>query len=140
MLSSLHCGSQKRVFLVNNDQLRRQAQAIVQRPYLKVIQGEGSEGFLSEAPELPGCFTAGETEAEALANLREAMTAWVMTALDDGDLIPEPACGNDAGACLVIRVPEQVSKRLSERARAEGISSGQLAANLLSQALLTATS
>lgn len=27
-------------------------------------------------PELPGCATAGDTEAEAIANAREALTLW----------------------------------------------------------------
>jgi predicted RNase H-like HicB family nuclease len=27
-------------------------------------------------PELPGCATAGETEAEAVANAREALALW----------------------------------------------------------------
>ncbi len=27
-------------------------------------------------PELPGCATAGDTEAEAVANAKEALTLW----------------------------------------------------------------
>ncbi len=30
-------------------------------------------GVIAECPEIPGCMTAGETEEEALANLREAI-------------------------------------------------------------------
>lgn len=30
-------------------------------------------GFVVEVPSLPGCYSQGETEAEALANIREAI-------------------------------------------------------------------
>ena len=29
-------------------------------------------GFIAECPEIPGCMSEGETEEEAIANLREA--------------------------------------------------------------------
>jgi predicted RNase H-like HicB family nuclease len=43
--------------------------------------------------ELPGCLTAGETPEEALSNLTEAMTVWIESALEHGDVIPEPTEG-----------------------------------------------
>lgn len=75
------------------NELEREArvQALLTRPYTKVIRGDAAEGFLGEAAELPGCLTAGETEQEALANLREAMAAWFEAALVAGRAIPEPA-------------------------------------------------
>lgn len=66
-------------------------QELLDHPYQKVIRGEPVEGYLAEAPELPGCLTAGETETEALMNLREAMAAWFASALAHGDPIPVPA-------------------------------------------------
>jgi predicted RNase H-like HicB family nuclease len=36
------------------------------------------EGWIvAECPELPGCVSQGKTEAEALANIREAITGWL---------------------------------------------------------------
>lgn len=63
---------------------------LLERPYRLVIQGEPADGYLAEAPELPGCFTTGETPSEALDNLREAMAAWFETAIARGIAIPEP--------------------------------------------------
>jgi hypothetical protein len=41
---------------------------------VKVIVHEAEEGgFWTEVPALPGCFTQGETRAELLANLRDAI-------------------------------------------------------------------
>ena len=33
--------------------------------------------FVAECPALPGCVSQGATEQEALANIREAITAWM---------------------------------------------------------------
>ena len=33
--------------------------------------------FVVECPALPGCISQGATEEEALANIREAITAWM---------------------------------------------------------------
>ena len=68
-------------------------QAILARPYHRVITGEPVEGYLGEVPEFPGCYTAGETPEEALRNLDEAMAVWIESALAHGDPIPEPAMG-----------------------------------------------
>lgn len=78
---------------MTDDVLEQQIQAILRRPYHRVITGEPVEGYLGEVPELPGCLTAGETAAEALQNLDEAMAVWVESALAHGDPIPEPAVG-----------------------------------------------
>jgi len=68
-------------------------EAILRRPYHRVVTGEPIEGYLGEVPELPGCATAGETPEEAIRNLEEAMAVWVESALAHGDPIPEPAAG-----------------------------------------------
>ncbi|MFZ2300975.1 MAG: type II toxin-antitoxin system HicB family antitoxin [Gallionella sp.] len=46
--------------------------------------------FIAEVPELPGCMAHGDTQEEALANVREAMQLWIATAHEFGDPVPEP--------------------------------------------------
>lgn len=46
--------------------------------------------FIAEVPELPGCMAHGDTQEDALANIKEAMRLWVDTAREFGDHIPEP--------------------------------------------------
>ncbi|MGD0292289.1 MAG: type II toxin-antitoxin system HicB family antitoxin [Terracidiphilus sp.] len=42
-----------------------------------VILTYGDDGWIvAECPELPGCISQGKDEAEALANIREAMAGW----------------------------------------------------------------
>lgn len=48
------------------------------------------EAFIAEVPELPGCMAHGDTQEEALANIKEAMRLWVDTAREFGDPVPEP--------------------------------------------------
>lgn len=78
---------------MNDEALEEQVQAIIRRPYHRVITGEPVEGYLGEVLELPGCLTAGETPEEALRNLDEAMAVWIESALVHGDPIPEPIAG-----------------------------------------------
>ncbi len=75
---------------MTEEELKRTAQELLQRPYTMVIRGDPVDGYLAKAPELPGCFTAGETPEEALALLRDAMTLWFESMLETGDPIPEP--------------------------------------------------
>ena len=46
--------------------------------------------FIAEVPELPGCLAHGANPNEALGQAQEAITLWIDTATEFGDLIPEP--------------------------------------------------
>lgn len=48
-------------------------------------------GWFVSMPELPGCISQGATPEEALEMIRDAQRLWLMTALEDGDSIPEPS-------------------------------------------------
>lgn len=66
-------------------------QQFARRPYRMVITGDDADGYLAEAPELPGCITTGETVAEAEEMLRDAIEGWIESALIAGEHVPEPA-------------------------------------------------
>ena len=42
-------------------------------------------------PDLPGCFSAGDTLEEAKTKAEEAIVAWIEVALDAGQDIPPPS-------------------------------------------------
>jgi len=46
-------------------------------------------------PDLPGCFSAGSTLAEAIENSKEAIALWMETALELGEAIPGPRTVDD---------------------------------------------
>lgn len=43
-----------------------------------VVLKKDEDGWtVAECPALPGCYSQGKTEQEALANIKEAITAWL---------------------------------------------------------------
>jgi len=76
---------------MNEQQREAEVQRRLRLLYHRVIYGDPDDGYLGEVPELPGCITAGDTPEEALANLEEAMAAWIESCLISGDPIPGPA-------------------------------------------------
>ncbi|OAI40915.1 hypothetical protein AYO38_04845 [bacterium SCGC AG-212-C10] len=66
------------------------AKDLLKKPYHRVVSGTPEDGYFGEAPELPGCYTVGDTLQEALANLEEAMALWLECQILAGDPIPEP--------------------------------------------------
>jgi predicted RNase H-like HicB family nuclease len=56
----------------------------------EVVICRGEDGFwVAECPSLPGCISQGKTKPEAIANIREAIAAWLETAQAHGQPIPE---------------------------------------------------
>jgi antitoxin HicB len=76
---------------MTDEERERLIQEILARPYRKAINGDDVDGYLAEAPELPGCVTAGESIEEALAMLRDAMEGWIESALLARETIPKPS-------------------------------------------------
>ena len=58
--------------------------------YLVVIE-EAKTGFGAYVPDLPGCAVVGESRAEVLQLIREAMELHVEGLREQGDRVPEPA-------------------------------------------------
>jgi len=45
----------------------------------KVVLRQSEEGFSVSCPGLPGCWSQGKTEEEALANIRDAIREYLKT-------------------------------------------------------------
>ena len=43
----------------------------------KVVLHKSDEGYSVSCPGLPGCWSQGESEAEALSNIRDAITDYL---------------------------------------------------------------
>ncbi|MEO7505504.1 MAG: type II toxin-antitoxin system HicB family antitoxin [Sphingomicrobium sp.] len=119
---------------------------------IAIESGTETTAFGVVVPDLPGCFSAGDSLDEALAGAEEAAAAWVDAALDAGDAIPapssldalrqnpdfsgwtfgvitlDPASLDDTTERVNITLPRRVLKRLDALARAAGESrSGYIA-------------
>jgi antitoxin HicB len=51
---------------------------------------EEGGGYLATVPDLPGCMSDGETPQEAIANVHDAIAAWIEAAHDMGHQVPRP--------------------------------------------------
>ena len=94
-------------------------------------------GWLVEFPDLPGCLADGATPEEALHEAADAVRSWIETARRHGDAIPAPS-GSYLAAWSgkwVVRTPKSMHRRLSERAKAEGVSLNTLAVTLMAEGL-----
>lgn len=49
------------------------------------------DGISVEFPDLPGCFSYGDTDIEALNNAKEALELHIFGLEDDNEEIPEPS-------------------------------------------------
>jgi predicted RNase H-like HicB family nuclease len=50
----------------------------------------GEDGYwVAECPSLPGCISQGTTKDEAVANIKEAIEAYVSALEEDGLPVPE---------------------------------------------------
>jgi predicted RNase H-like HicB family nuclease len=55
------------------------------------LSEEDGGGFLATVPDLPGCMSDGETPAEAIENVQDAIQEWLHLARKLGREIPAPS-------------------------------------------------
>lgn len=57
---------------------------------IAIEPGDEQHAFGVVVPDLPGCFSGGDTLDEAIDNAREAIELWLETVIDDGGSVPAP--------------------------------------------------
>ncbi|MCL7410964.1 MAG: type II toxin-antitoxin system HicB family antitoxin [Methanosarcinaceae archaeon] len=57
---------------------------------IEIFYSEDDEGYIAVVPELCGCSAFGDTEEEALEEVKIAMELWLETATKAGKYIPQP--------------------------------------------------
>jgi len=119
-----------------------------------IEEGTVTTAFGVVVPDLPGCFSAGDTLDEAVAAAKEAAAAWIDAALDQGMPIPAPSSLGSARKLpgfrgwavglidvddavfdskverINITLPRRVLRRLDDMARNAGQSRSGLIARL----------
>ena len=124
---------------------------------IAIEPGDATHAFGVIVPDLPGCFSAGDTLDEAMDNAREAIELWLETVIDDGGAVPDPgqidhhlsnpefkghiwavvavdlASLSDKAERINITLPARVLRRIDAAARSAGESrSGYIARRALS--------
>ena len=125
---------------------------------IAIEPGTDTTAFGVIVPDLPGCFSAGDTIDDAVTGAEEAAAAWVDAALDSGQSIPapssleairrtpeyagwmfgvitlDPALLDDTTERVNITLPRRVLRRLDALARAAGESRSGYIAHLTLEA------
>ncbi len=103
-------------------------------PYtIEITPDDGS--FFVKIKELEGCMSVGETRAEALTMIDDAMRGWLGTALEDGLEIPLPEAlqADRHSGKFPLRLPKSLHRKLAESAEKEGVSLNQHIVALLAE-------
>lgn len=58
--------------------------------YRVLVEQDEDGVFVAEVPSLPGCVSQGETRAEALDNVREAIAVYLESLEAHGEPVPPP--------------------------------------------------
>ncbi|MEI7870071.1 MAG: type II toxin-antitoxin system HicB family antitoxin [Candidatus Methylumidiphilus sp.] len=112
---------------------------------IAIEPGDATHAYGVVVPDLPGCFSAGDTLDEAMVNAESALLAWMETTLDLGGGIPsassldtlreahpefrdwvwalvsvDPAELDDTLEQVDITLPRRVLRHLDARAKAAG--------------------
>ena len=53
-----------------------------------VLEQEADGGFVATVPALPGCVSQGDSRDEAIANVREAIAAYIEDCRESGEAVP----------------------------------------------------
>jgi antitoxin HicB len=108
-----------------NDMETLRIEDYLRLPYtIEVVydQGENFAGWFARVVEWPGCMTQAENFSELGEMLQDAMRAWVETAIEDGQAIPEPRPTEEYSGKFVVRVPKSLHRELVEAAERDGVS------------------
>lgn len=70
---------------------------------IAIKPGMGTSAFGVVIPDLPGCFSAGDSLDEGLAGAEEAIAAWIDAMLDAGEAVPAPTALDALRQILIMR-------------------------------------
>lgn len=95
---------------------------IKRRPYRRELIPESNGTWFVRIPELPGCMSVGDTPAEAMEMIDDAMTAWLRVKLENGEAIPEPLMDDAFSGKTMVRLGKALHRDASAAAEKDGVS------------------
>jgi antitoxin HicB len=114
--------------------MKKTAEEYMKLPYtIEITPDDGS--YFVKVKELEGCMSVGETKAEALEMIDDAMRGWIEIALEDGLKIPLPEalCEDKYSGKFALRMTKTLHRKLTEAAEQEGVSINQYMVTLLAE-------
>jgi antitoxin HicB len=117
--------------VLDPEQEKRLAEVLTRAYHREVVREE--DGWVARLVEWSGCIGSGETAAEALADLEDAMKVWAGSCLADGVSIPEPIREDAFSGKLVLRIPRSLHRDAARLAAHEHVSLNQYISNALAR-------
>lgn len=103
-------------------------------PYkMEIVPDREEGGYIVSYPDLPGCFSMGDTIENAIANALDAKRVWLEAAIADGVEIQLPGSLDGYSGQFKLRIPKSLHRSLAEHSKAEGISMNQYCLYLLTK-------
>jgi antitoxin HicB len=104
-------------------------------PYTFEMVREDETTWFVRVVELPGCISEGDSPAEAIEMIQDAMAGWLEIALEDGRQIPEPKRVDEYSGKFVVRVSKSLHRDLVAAAERDEVSLNQYIATELARAV-----
>jgi antitoxin HicB len=104
-------------------------------PYRREYVPNADRTWFARIAEFPGCMTEGDTEAEAAANLKDAMKEWIRAQLESGVSVPPPATSITYSGKFVVRLPPSLHREASACAARENVSLNAFASMAVARAV-----
>jgi predicted HicB family RNase H-like nuclease len=87
---------------------------------------EADECFVSRVVEFPSLAAHGDTQEEALREIKNAVEFVLSDLSENNEQIPEPFGKRNFSGKLVLRMPEYLHRKLALEATQQGVSLNQL--------------
>ena len=103
---------------------------------IEVFWSDEDEGYIAVVPDLPGCNAWGKTEADAIREAHDAITAWIKAAKSMKRPVPQPsnpAVEMTYSGKFLMRVPKRLHAEMARAAKAQGVSLNQYVLYLLTK-------
>jgi antitoxin HicB len=106
------------------------------RGYAVEIEQDEDGTWTAAVPDLPGAVAAAAGPVEAIAEVGDAIDAWIEAARAHGATVPPPTPAADRfSGRFVVRVPRSLHRAATQRAAREGVSLNTYCVTALTQAV-----
>ena len=93
---------------------------------ISVLWSQEDQCYLARAAEFESLMAHGETQEEALAEIKTLLKAVLKDLEENNETIPEPFSTRNYSGKLNLRMPESLHRQLSIEASQQGVSLNQL--------------
>ncbi len=104
-------------------------------PYTFEVVREDETTWFAQVRELPGCMTEGDSPADAMAMLQDALATWLEAALESAMVIPEPRPEEEYSGKFNVRMSRSLHRDLVQAAAREDVSLNQYVVTELARAV-----